>query len=212
MKTHVLVLILTSLSLNVFAQFPAPTNLSVVVDYVELGGESVYCGGSTLSGPAYCTSMWWLVPDTSSTAAILVGYNVYKNDDFLCFFDKNVSGEHYRQALTGTFYITAIYANPAGESAPSNVVVVSDDLPIGLIEKTTDTEFTVLFDELTQKVKIEHCIYDIAAISLYNLSGQQVATSTHKDYLVLPNLSSGIYIVKITDVQNRIHRSKIQIN
>ena len=212
MKTHVLVLILTSLSLNVFAQFPAPTNLSVVVDYVELGGESVYCGGTHLNGPAYCTRIWWSAPDTSSTEATLMQYNIYIDGNLRLSVGKNFLSDNICDALTGTFYMTAIYANPAGESVASNEVVVSDDLPIGLIEKTTDTEFTVLFDELTQKVKIEHCIYDIAAISLYNLSGQQVATSTHKDYLILANLSSGIYIVKITDVQNRIYRSKIQIN
>ncbi len=206
-------IILVLMSLNSFGQFPSPTNFSVIVEYVEMDGMGwTDCGGTVLYAPAYCTRMSWSAPDTNSIVSSLIQYNVYQDSNLLFSVDKNVYGKSICGALTGNFYVTASYTNPEGESDTSNLVFISDELPIGIADTPIDKEFTVLYNSVSQKVEILNRKFDIESIALYDLNGKLVVISKNMNQLTIPDLNSGIYIFKITDRQRRTQNEKIKIN
>lgn len=213
MKKITPLIIFALLSINSFGQFPSPINFSVIVEYVEMDGMGwTDCGGTVIYAPAYCTRMTWSSPDTNSTASSLMQYNVYQDNNLLFSVDKNVYSKSICGALTGSFYMTGSYTNPEGESDKSNLVFISDDLPVGIADAPIDREFIVLYNAVGQKVEILNCKFDIESIALYDLNGKLVVISKNMNQLMIPDLNSGIYILKITDRQNRTQNEKIKIN
>lgn len=213
MKQILFYLFLGSLSMNLFGQFPSPKNFSVLVEYVEMDGMGwTDCGDSVLHAPAYCTRMSWSVPDTNTTESSLVRYNVYQDGHLRFSVDKNKYSENLCIALTGNMYITATYSNPEGESAHSNSVFISSELPIGLNEIAKEIQPTVLFNESTQRIEIRNYEVDIESIALYNLYGKLMVISKGENCLSTNALSGGIYIVEITNRQKRIQHIKIKVN
>ena len=73
----------------------------------------------------------WVAPDMSSDFATLDGYKVYRNNvaltdviDDLFYTDDTVAG-----GFQYSYYVTAVYSEPYGESVPSNVVTEGTEAP-----------------------------------------------------------------------------------
>lgn len=213
MKPALLFLAISCLSTKVLAQFPAPTNFAVTIEYVSMGGMGwTDCGGTTLYAPAYCTHMSWSTPDTNSTESKLIEYQIYQDNVLLCSANKKTEHKDMCSALTGNFYITAIYGSPNGVSGQSNLVVVSNNLPLGLKDISDDNGLMVVFNESDQRFEISSPNLEIERLTLFDSNGKMLKVSRNTGYLSAHDLQSGIYIIEISYKHGRTQSRKIQIN
>ena len=178
-----------------FAQFPAPVSFQIGVNYV-LEGLWDLCDGQVLEGPAYCNYFYWQAPNTANTPATLTGYRIYKDDEF--FLPTTNTSADTAGAYIGSFCVTALYENPAGESDSSNVVVISD-LPMATEEIDVDKRIHIRFNQSQQALIIQGAQY-ARALWVYNMQGAQVLfTDAVSTYLRLEGLAPGIYLVVVQD-------------
>ena len=101
------------------AQFPAPDSFQLFVHYITMD-QSDWCDGQVVQGPAYCNLFNWQTPDTANTPATLTGYRIYKDDLLFLSLPPTQIQVDTVGAFWGSFYVTAVYENPAGASDPSN--------------------------------------------------------------------------------------------
>lgn len=149
-----------------FAQFPAPDSFQISVHYI-IEDQSDWCDAQWVQGPAYCNWLFWKTPDTANFPGTLTGYRIY--NDGQIFLSATSNEVWLVAALMGSFYVTAIYESPAGESDSSNVVEIGD-LPQAIVEAQGNNNIEIGFD-LSQQVLIirgaEYArvlrVYDIAA-------------------------------------------------
>lgn len=213
MKQVLLLLAISCVSTKVLAQFPAPANFAVTVEYVGMDGMGwTVCDGTPLYAPAYCTHMSWSTPDTNSTESKLIEYHIYQDNVLLCSADKKTEHQDMCSALTGNFYVTAIYGSPDGVSGQSNLVFVSNNLPIGLKDISNDKELTVVFNESSQRIEISSNNLEIERLTLFDSSGKVLVVSQNMGYLSAHDLKSGIYIIEISYKHGRTQSRKIQID
>jgi hypothetical protein len=200
MKNGVL-LYLIMLPVLAFAQFPEPLSFQVTVNYIHLG-ESDWCDNQLVQGPSYCNLFSWEAPDTTNTPATLTGYRIYKDSVFFLATDNtwaDTAGGH----LAG-FYVTATYENPAGESEPSNVVVINN-LPIATHAVPDAPEIGIGFDLANQTFIIigaEHA----RSLRVYDMRGVLVwSTEVVLEKLRLEGLRAGVYVVVVWDRYGTMH-------
>jgi hypothetical protein len=89
------------------AVFPAPEELA----------------GSIISG--HSMTLNWLAPSYKEWTPELIGYQVYIDNQLVATLDDSEQNTYEIEGLginSYTFYVTAVYANPKGESNPSNVI------------------------------------------------------------------------------------------
>ncbi len=88
------------------APFSAPENLSATV----ISGHAV--------------ELNWMVPDQKDWTPELVGYNIYRDDHFVAYVDGPAHTSYTGSGLginSYTYFVTAVYDHPPGESDPSNI-------------------------------------------------------------------------------------------
>jgi len=194
MKNGVL-LYLIVLPVLALAQFPAPLSFQVTVNYIHLG-ESDWCDNQLVQGPSYCNGFSWEAPDTTNTPATLTGYRIYKDSVFF-LATGNTSADTAGGYLAG-FYVTATYEDPAGESGPSNVVVINN-LPIATHGVPGAPQIGIGFDLANQTLMIrgaEHA----RCLRVYDMRGVPVwGTEVVLEKLSLEGLGAGVYGVVVLD-------------
>lgn len=199
------------LASNVFAQFPPPTNFQFSYEYIT-SNQSGECAGQWLYGPTYCSHWAWDAPDTNSTNATLENYKLYYFDFFSrdtiilatpveTFFDMEIG-------IIGEIWVTAVYANPYGESEPSEILV-NYDLPISIDESPSVEKRVVYYDQNLQAVIIENAD-GVLEIYIYNVQGQLVQSQKSAGSSIsVEHLPGGSYVVEITFDNQQVVRRKI---
>ena len=184
-----------------WAQFPAPTSFQITVNYIMLG-ESDWCDNHLVQGPDYCNIFSWEAPDTTNTPATLTGYRIYKDSVF--FLATSNTGADTTGGYMASFYVTAVYVDPVGESEPSNVVVIGD-LPMAAGEIEENNRIDIGFD-LSQQVLIIAGAINARALWVYDMRGAQVLnTKVISTYQSLEGLSPGRYAVVVQDKYGGMH-------
>ena len=186
------------------AQFPAPKLFHITVNYI-IDGQSDWCDGHIVQGPSYCNLFSWQAPDTTNTPATLTGYRIYKDDKR--FLSTTQSLADTTGGFVGSFYVTATYENPAGESDSSNVVVINY-LPTSTSEANDARQIWIGFDLSNQVLIIWGAEY-ARSLQVFDLRGVLVwSTDVVTVNQRLDALSAGAYGVVVVDRYGRT-RSKI---
>lgn len=180
----------------VMAQFPVPTSFQVNVNYIHLG-ESDWCDGQVVQGPTYCNLFSWETPDTANTPATLTGYRIYKNSEFF-LATSNTNADTSGGYMHTTFYVTAVYENPAGESEPSNSVYIGD-LPVGTDEALYQEPIGIWFDPVQQALRVRGA-ERVRTLWVYDMQGKLVfSTDAVSRVLRVEDLPAGVYMVIVQD-------------
>ncbi len=177
----------------VFAQFPAPDSFQISVRYITMD-ESGWCDAQWVQGPAYCNWFFWKTPDTANFPGSLTGYRIY--NDGQIFLSATSNEVWLVAALMGSFYVTAIYESPAGESDFSNVVEIGDlPMPTGEAQKNNNIE--IGFD-LSQQVLIIQGAEYARGLRVFDMQGRLVFfTDAVPAVQRLDGLRSGVYWVLV---------------
>ena len=191
---HSVLFCLAFLPALAFAQFPAPDSFQIDIDYILLG-EWGHCDGQSIQGPAYCNYFHWQAPDTTNTPATLRGYRIYKDGEFF-LATANTEADSAGAYMHVSFYVTAVYENPAGESAPSNSVYIGD-LPIGVGEAFQQEPISIGFDP-AQRALIIRGAERARALRVYDGQGRIfISMDTVPGVLQVEDLPAGVYGVKV---------------
>ena len=210
MKTllGILFVIVTS---TAFAQFPPPTNFQFGYEYIMID-ESGECAGQWLYGPTYCSHFAWDAPNANLNTATLENYKLYYFDFYTrdtivlatpveTFFDMEIG-------IIGEMWVTAVYANPDGESAPSEILV-NHDLPISIDENPAAENLVVYYDNSLQKIRIEN-VEAVSEINIYDVKGQLVQSQqSAKSSVNFAHQPRGLYVIQITFGNREVVRRKI---
>ena len=197
--------------MNLYGQFPSPTNFNYHCEYIEWDQWGV-CNDQTVFGPSFCSHFYWSAPDTSLTDAIFEYYkiyNVFNNDTNLI---QSLSDTSFTTTTPyeGKLFVMAVYANPAGKSERSNIVTC-DGIPISTKEKDYKPEKTIYYNPETQRLRIESA-RTLKHIRIVNSSGQIIYNGKSiMPGIYIGNLKQGIYIIEITDQFNNTCSDKIII-
>lgn len=190
-----------------YAQFPAPMNFKYEGEYTLLD-ESGFCEGMMVSGPYYCSNFSWDTPVLSDTDATLVGYRLYYEPDYLDPEGKIILLKETVNnwcdigiGVMGTVWVTAVYSNPNGESAPSNKMY-NKNLPIS-INSPENEKSEIIYDRSQAVIKIEGDDI-ISTIEIFNLSGLLVKFVEGKAFISTDDLQKGFYIAKITNSEQKV--------
>lgn len=174
-----------------FAQFPEPGSFAITVNYI-LEGQSDWCDEHIIQGPAYCNLFSWETPDTANTPATLTGYRIYKDCVFFLATANTIADT--AGGYMASFYVTAIYENPAGESEASNVVVIND-LPMGTEEAFHQEPIGIRFDPMQQMLVIRGA-EQARSLRVYDVQGKLLySTDVVPTILQLEGLDVGVYWV-----------------
>ncbi len=182
-----------------FAQYPPPENFDFIYEYIMLN-ESGFCAGESVVGPTYCSYFEWNTPDTSGLSTILEYYNIYVfdhnsgNTDIIASLTDTIY--HVEMGIIGEIWITAVYSNPDGESAPSNVEI-NIDLPISVENNNENNKIRISYDNNFEMIKINNSEL-IRKIKIFNISGRLVKSINYSiNDISLSDLPTGMYIVEI---------------
>jgi hypothetical protein len=136
------------------------------------------------------------MPENSIKA--LDGYNVYRNGvkiNTAIVVPTNYTDVVNMSGLY-TYYVTAVYSNPAGESGPSNEHVVDVETSIN----ETGLSLTQIFPNPAKEMVNITSDFTIHSVTVYNFTGQIVANENVDGYshqLNTSGLKAGIYIFHI---------------
>lgn len=195
------------LPLAAVAQFPAPSNFGISINYI-LTDQWDYCENEIVFGPTYCIIFSWNTPDTSGVSAILAGYRLYKEDTIFHTLSDTILEVTGPQI--GKFYVTALYENPPGESDSSNIVII-DDLPIATKETQTEGKIEIGFD-ISQQQLIVKGYANAKTLSVFNLQGVRVLhTEKVPERLNLEGLPSGAYLAVVLDRHGAAWSGKVLV-
>lgn len=220
MKVIVITICLTG-AMNIVAQnnklFPPPKNFQAITNYILLGDDGM-CEGRFVSGPYYCTYSVWEEPNLSETESQLIAYKLYYypseqeleeipfSEGIMITQTVNL-GHEGGGALLGYSWVTALYSNPDGESAPSNTVCYFD-LPVG-VAKHEIKSHSIIYNNQIKSIKIIG-IEDIASIHVVDIFGRLI-TSSKTNNLDIKHLNDGVYIIQITTSTNEMISEKLLI-
>jgi len=194
-----LALLFLCVNLSVFAQFPAPSDLTYSLQY-NIGMWGVVCNGENLPEYGYCSTFSWLPADTLSTSADFIHYCLYMvdlnntNDTVVLAITEQTLIE-IPFGLFGYVRVTAVYTNPDGESEPTNWVY-NEYLPI-LIQEAHETKPIFLVKLNTSKIfRLQN--YDLVEyIRIIDMTGTPVMEINNISKEIQLNVASGIYIAEI---------------
>ena len=208
MKKKYTILLLV-LSINVFAQFPEPKSFSFSYEYIELDDWGV-CNNHTVFGPSYCSYFDWQIPDTITTTAKLVGYNIYIKRDTTISKIITLTNTYYtaEMGVIGSVWVTALYSNPDGESLPSNIVE-NESLPVAIKEIKMPDKIKIYYIRNSQTLVID-CKVEITKLNLINSNTKILkCIQNPSNTIVINDLETGFYIVEIYTKEGQIFRQKI---
>ena len=193
--------------------YPAPLNFRMSYKYILLD-DSGYCCGETVFGPTYCTDFQWEPPNLSETEAQLTGYNVYYESMFFseteilaCTADTYVQRE---VGIIGSVWVTAVYSNPEGESAPSNIQT-NFALPTG-VKEVENQPFSLTYNKQKNRIEIEG-IENIMDFRIFRLDGTAIVIPSASDFHFIDTkgIEKGVYIIKIITKEAKVISEKIII-
>jgi hypothetical protein len=198
-------------------QFPSPQNFQMSLHYIRLD-ELGICAGEFVSGPYFCTTFHWNEPDLSETESQLVGYRIY-----YYFTEEELTeipfseGQMITQTNTTDFtigdgfpgytWVTAVYADPDGESAPSNVDFLAG-LPLSINKNEMKTH-SIVYNRQMQTIDITG-IDNIASINVFGIDGKFI-TASELNNIDVKYLTKGIYIIKVTTATGKMISDKLII-
>ena len=199
-------------------QFPSPQNFHMNLNYIMLDDWG-FCEGKSVNGPYYCTSFYWNEPNLSETESQLIGYRIYHYssiDEFTeipCsegqIIEQTVSiGLEIGGGFVGYTWVTALYNEPEGESAPSNVEINLDGLPIAINKNEMKTH-SIVYNNQLKTIKITG-IENITSIDIFGIDGRFI-TASELNNIDVKYLTNGIYIIKITTETGKIISDKLII-
>jgi hypothetical protein len=198
MKKSIMVLILVvSISLLFSQNFPPPVNLRV-----EIFGDIPYLA--------------WDPPISSSSSEIsndrdLYEYCVYGDGNQLAFVQMSSYSLYFFPPGTFTFFVTALYENPSGESEPSNTVTFNNTSieenslaqinAIGNHPNPFNPSTTIKFS-IQNDSKIDLSIFNIKGQKNKTLSQEKFTKGNHSiiwngDDEMGNSVSSGLYLYKL---------------
>ena len=197
-------------------QFPSPQNFQTSLTYISWGDWGS-CAGEPVSGPYNCTTFGWEIPNLSETESQLVGYRIYYYLSMEGLTEIPFSeGQIFTQTVSnsletgngfvGYTWVTALYAEHDGESAPSNVVKAN--LALGINNNEMKTHSIVCNNQM-KTIEIIG-IENIASIDIFGIDGKLITTSKLNN-IDVKYLTSGIYIIKITTETGKIISDKLII-
>jgi hypothetical protein len=188
-------------AMNLYAQFPEPTDFDV--DLCYNGMDQMPCAPD-LPELSYRMTFTWVAPDTSDIPATLIGYKIYNDNNLIASTD--VSPLVINGAVEGSFYITAVYSNPAGESIASNIDQI-EGVPININETELHESEDILYDREQQTIELKN--FDNAQlIRIIDSNGKILRVEKEKTIINVSELKSGVYIVEIieNDIRKVIRR------
>lgn len=105
--------------------------------------------------------------------------------------------------MWGSFYVTAIYVNPGGESDPSNVAVIAD-LPFATGETGNQVRCGISFDAQAQEINVRDTD-QARELWVFNLLGELVlhTCSTSGTYSTAA-WEPGMYVAVLRDTERRV--------
>ncbi len=152
----------------------------------------------------------------------LTGYKIYRDGEELTQLNNPANISYYDMQLpagTHTYYVTALYSNPSGESEPSNVVTVqigtsSEDINIPQMnDKISSIYPNPIYTNQKSNTKIEFILKNngFVTLDIYNVKGQKIKTllssqqtkGVHQITWNAKNenqkdVTAGIYFIKFT--------------
>ena len=198
-------------------QFPSPENFQVHLNYIMLDDWGV-CAGEPVNGPYYCTNFSWEEPNLSETESQLIGYRIYNYPSMEQLIEIPFSeGQVIAQPISigleigcgfmGYTWVTALYSEPDGESAPSNVEYTELPLVINNNEMKTHS---IVYNNQMKTIEIMG-IENITSIELFGIDGRFI-TASKLNNIDVGHFTNGIYIIKITTEAGKIISDKLIIN
>ena len=203
------------------AQFPAPLQFKMSYTYIWLDYIG-FCSGKAVMGPTYCTDFQWETPNLSETEAKLIGYNIYYLEGWyyegmeIPFSEGTIIAQttdnfvEKEIGIIGIVWVTAVYSDPEGESAPSNIQF-NKDLPIG-IKKVEKEPISLTYNAQKNGIEIEG-IENMASYNIFRLDGVVITSISLSDtnFIDTKDMAKGVYIVKITTKEAKVITEKIVI-
>lgn len=192
MKTNFSLIFLLFFSFTFFGQeFPSPQNFTIEICYnnYPLGGGQ-FCGDEF---PPFATVHHYSfdAPDTTAITATLVGYNLYVNTTLLgTYTSTQFSGLCIEP---GDYYVTAVYANPDGESESSNIFFSSPLLSVDDNEILKTRIYPNPANKKTVNIETNDAI---KTVLVYNSLGQ-IILKTSQSKINFQNFDNGIFYIKI---------------
>jgi len=223
MKTRSWIFLLFCLTSTICqAQFPAPLQFKMSYIYITLDDYGPCCGIMVL-GPTYCTKFQWETPNLSETEAKLIGYNIYYLDIRHYYEGMEIpfsEGTIIAQTtdnfvekeigIIGVVWVTAVYSDPEGESAPSNIQF-NNDLPTS-IKKVEKEPISLTYNAQKNGIEIEG-IENIASFNIFRLDGVIITSISLPDtnFIDTKDIAKGVYIVRITTKEAKVFTKTIVI-
>jgi hypothetical protein len=199
-------------------QFPSPQNFQMRLNYIMLDDWG-FCAGEPVNGPYHCTNFEWEEPNLSETESQLIGYRIYNypSMDELTEIPFNEGqiiaqtvsiGLEMGSGFVGYTWITALYSEPDGESAPSNVEINLDGLPLAINKNEIKTH-SIVYNNQMKTIEIIG-IENITSIDILGIDGRFI-TASELNNIDVKYLTNGIYIIKITTETGKIISDKLMI-
>jgi hypothetical protein len=194
-----------------FAQFPPPGNFEFEYEYIYVNTMG-FCEGVQVEGPAYCSHFWWETPDTSGIQSSLDHYKLYYlplgTEDTTLWASPVNSPYEESMGFLGTLWVTACYANPEGESPPSNVVI-NEDLPISAVGEKEEIQLKIYYTPQTQLLHVENS-RGLVQLQILDLQGRcWLSKFILAETISLSTLPTGMYMVWLVDKKGRKIMEKI---
>jgi len=211
MKHFYTTLIVLLFSINAFAQFPPPSNLTYSLQYNnDMWG--VVCDGVNLPEYGYCSTFSWEAADTAYSDSDFLHYSLLMvdlnnvNDTVLLSTTEETLIE-MPFGLYGYVCVKAVYSNPEGISEPSNWVY-NGDLPIFIKEENAVEDPHLFFNPNMGTLNLDHG-EEVKEICVFDINGKQLLKLDHFSGSKKINLTSGLYIVELQCVNGRVIKQKI---
>jgi hypothetical protein len=198
-------------------QFPSPQNFQMSLNYIRVDDWGL-CAGEYVNGPYHCTNFKWGEPNLSETESQLMGYRIYYYPSMeelteIPFSEGQIIAETVSIGLEmgggfmGYTWVTALYSEPDGESAPSNVER-NLDLPL-VINKYEIETHSIVYNNQMKTIEIMG-IENITSIDIFGIDGRFI-TASKLNNIDVKYLTNGIYIIKITTETGKIISDKLII-
>jgi len=197
-------------------QFPSPQNFQMSLNYIMLGDWG-FCAGESVNGPFHCTTFQWNEPDLSETESQLVGYRIYNYptteelteipfDEGQIIEQTVGTGLEIGSGFMGYTWVTAVYSEPDGESAPSNVEF--GRLPLGINKNEIKTH-SIVYNGQMKTIEIIG-IENVATINIFGIDGKLITASVLNN-IDVKHLTNGVYIIRVTTETGKIISDKLII-
>ena len=205
-------LFLLIINMSLFAQFPAPSNLTYSLQYNNDNMWGVVCNGINLPEYGYCSTFSWEPADTLATSVDFVQYCLYMVDlenlnDTVVLSTTSQSLIEIPFGLTGYVCVKAQYINPVGESGATNWVY-NGDLPIFVNETLNQHSYNLIKIKESNSFRVSNND-KIMQIRIINMNGSIIKKFKSIPHVLNLNMKKGVYIAEIISNNKKTAYQKI---